>query len=161
LSPDVLNRPNLTVAIQITVEKILFDESGPEPRAIGVEMSKTQTSPKYCVRANREVILSAGAVATPHLLLLSGIGPQEVLSKVGIQAVKDLSQVGKNYYDVSSLSTSGSFYHCLFFLTAAPSIYRLAPSASVANLDIRLISSTRPFERPLRCSNGFCSVRVR
>ena len=108
MSPDVLSRPNLTVAIKTTVEKILFDESGAEPRAIGVEMSKSPKSPKYCVRAIREVILSAGAVATPHLLLLSGIGPQEELSKVGIKAVKDLSQVGKNYYDVSSLSTKGS-----------------------------------------------------
>jgi len=99
LSPNVLSRPNLTVAINTMVEKILFDESGAEPRAIGVEVSKSPKSPKYCVRAMHEVILSAGAVATPHLLLLSGIGPQEELSKVGIKAVKDLSQVGKNYYD--------------------------------------------------------------
>jgi choline dehydrogenase len=85
------------------VEKILFDESGAEPRAIGVEVSKSPTSPKYRVRATREVILSAGTIATPHILLLSGIGPQEELSKVGIKVVKDLPQVGKNYYDVSSL----------------------------------------------------------
>jgi choline dehydrogenase len=99
LSPNVLSRPNLTIAVNTMVEKILFDESGAEPRAIGVEVSKSPKSPKYRVRATREVILSAGAVATPHLLLLSGIGPQEELSKVGIKAVKDLSQVGKNYYD--------------------------------------------------------------
>ncbi|KAN0142076.1 GMC oxidoreductase [Lactarius tabidus] len=99
LPPNVLSRPNLTVAIYTMVEKILFDESGAEPRAIGVEVSKSPTSPKYCVRATREVILSAGTIATPHLLLLSGIGPQEELSKVGIKVVKDLPQVGKNYYD--------------------------------------------------------------
>jgi len=85
--------------VKTMVEKILFDESGAEPRAIGVEVSKSPKSPKFRVRATREVILSAGAVATPHLLLLSGIGPQEELSKVGVKAVKDLSQVGKNYYD--------------------------------------------------------------
>jgi len=102
LSPNVLSRPNLTVAINTMVEKILFDESGAEPRAIGVEVSKSATSPKYRVRATREVILSAGAIATPHLLLLSGIGPQEELSKVDIRVVKDLPQVGKNYYDVRS-----------------------------------------------------------
>jgi choline dehydrogenase len=116
LSPNVLSRPNLTIAVNTMVEKILFDESGAEPRAIGVEVSKSPKSPKYRVRATREVILSAGAVATPHLLLLSGIGPQEELSKVGIKAVKDLSQVGKNYYDVSSFPTRGSslmgFFHC-------------------------------------------------
>ncbi|KAI9451422.1 GMC oxidoreductase [Lactarius psammicola] len=99
LSPNVLSRPNLTIAVNTMVEKILFDESGAEPRAIGVEVSKSPKSPKYRVRATREVILTAGAVGTPHLLLLSGIGPQEELSKVGIKVVKDLSQVGKNYYD--------------------------------------------------------------
>ncbi|KAF8258550.1 GMC oxidoreductase [Lactarius quietus] len=99
LSPNVLSRPNLTVAINTMVEKVLFDQSGAEPRAIGVEVSKSPKSPKYCVAATREVIICAGAVATPHLLLLSGIGPQEELSKVGIETVKDLSQVGKNYYD--------------------------------------------------------------
>ena len=108
LSPDVLSRPNLTIAVDTMVEKILFDESGAEPRAIGVEVSKTPKSLKYRVHATREVILSAGAIATPHLLLLSGIGPQEELSKFGIKSVKDLSQVGKNYYDVSSLPTCGS-----------------------------------------------------
>ena len=102
LSPSVLKRPNLTVAVTTVVEKVLFDESESEPRAIGVELSKSPVSPKYRVKANREVILCGGAVATPHILLVSGIGPQEDLLKVGVQVVKDLPQVGKNYYDVSS-----------------------------------------------------------
>ena len=103
----MLKRPNLTVAVATTVEKVLFDESGSEPRAIGVEVSKSPVSPKYRVKANREVILCGGTVATPHILLVSGIGPQEELSKVGIKVVKNLSQVGKNYYDVSCLSITG------------------------------------------------------
>jgi len=94
-------RPNLTVAVATIVEKVLFDESGSEPRAIGVEVSKSPVSPKYRVKANCEVILCGGAVATPHILLVSGIGPQEELSKVGVKVVKNLPQVGKNYYDVS------------------------------------------------------------
>lgn len=101
LPPGVLSRPNLTVAVATRVEKVLFDESGSEPRAIGVEVSKSPVSPKYRVKANREVILCGGAVATPHILLVSGIGPQEELSNVGVKVVKNLPQVGKNYYDVS------------------------------------------------------------
>lgn len=97
----MIRRPNLTVAVTTIVEKVLFDESGSEPRAIGVEVSKSPVSPKYRVKANREVILCGGAVATPHILLVSGIGPQEELSKVGVKVVKNLPQVGKNYYDVS------------------------------------------------------------
>ncbi|KAH9968390.1 GMC oxidoreductase [Russula compacta] len=99
LPPSVLSRPNLTVAVTNVVEKILFDESGSEPRAVGVEVSKSRTSSKYRVKASREVILCGGTVATPHILLVSGIGPQEELSRVGIKVVKALSQVGKNYYD--------------------------------------------------------------
>jgi choline dehydrogenase len=101
LPPGVIRRSNLTVAVTTIVEKVLFDQSGSEPRAIGVEVSKSPVSPKYCVKANREVVICGGAVATPHILLVSGIGPQEELSKVGVKVVKNLPQVGKNYYDVS------------------------------------------------------------
>jgi choline dehydrogenase len=79
----------------------LFDESGSEPRTIVIEVSKSAASPKYRVKANREVVLCGGAVATPHALLVSGIGPQEELSKAGVKVIKNLPQVGKNYYDVS------------------------------------------------------------
>jgi choline dehydrogenase len=114
LPPSVLRRPNLTVAVTTIVEKVLFDESGSEPRAVGVEVSKSPVSPKYRIKANREVILCGGTVATPHVLLVSGIGPREELSKVGIKVIKDLSQVGKNYYDVSGLPSS-DVLSCLCF----------------------------------------------
>jgi choline dehydrogenase len=113
LSPSVLRRSNLTVAIATTVEKVLFDDSDSEPRAAGVQLSKSPVSPKYGVKANREVILCGGVVATPHILLVSGIGPQEDLSKVGVKVVKDLPQVGKNYYDVSGHLFTGVFLLCL------------------------------------------------
>ena len=108
LPSSVLKRPNLTIAVRTVVEKILFDESGSEPRAIGVEVSKSPVSPKYHIKANREVIICGGAVATPHILLVSGIGPKKVLSEAGIKVVKDLSQVGKNYYDVSCLTSANA-----------------------------------------------------
>jgi hypothetical protein len=57
LSPSVLRRPNLTVAVATTAEKLLFDEPGSEPRALGVEVSKSAASPKYRVKADREVVL--------------------------------------------------------------------------------------------------------
>ncbi|KAI0066058.1 GMC oxidoreductase [Artomyces pyxidatus] len=100
LTPVVLARPNLTVGLHTIIEKILIDEStSDEPRAIGLQLSKSATSPKYRVRATKEVIVCGGTVGTPHLLLLSGLGPKEELEKVGVKVVKDLSQVGKKYYD--------------------------------------------------------------
>ncbi|KAF7799227.1 hypothetical protein EIP86_010459 [Pleurotus ostreatoroseus] len=99
LTADVLSRPNLTVAVSVMTEKILFDSSGSEPRAIGVELSTSPTSTRYCARATREVILCAGAVGSPQLLMLSGVGPAQELQELEIPLVKDLSAVGKNLYD--------------------------------------------------------------
>ena len=101
LTADVLSRPNLTVAVSVMTEKILFDSSSSEPRAIGVELSTSPTSTRYCARATREVILCAGAVGSPQLLMLSGVGPAQELQELEIPLVKDLSAVGKNLYDVN------------------------------------------------------------
>ncbi|KZV65224.1 GMC oxidoreductase [Peniophora sp. CONT] len=100
LTADVLARPNLSVAVNAHVEKVLFKEEGGEPRVIGVQLSPS-SSPgnKYRVRAKREVILSAGAIATPHLLLLSGVGPRSELEAVGVPVVKDLPAVGRHFMD--------------------------------------------------------------
>ena len=133
----MLKRPNLTVALATTVEKVLFDESGSEPHVIGVEVSKSPVSPKYRVKASREVILCGGVIATPHILLVSGIGPQEELSKVGIKVVKDLSQVGKNYYDVSCLRKPLPMFAVL---TLVFSMFHLARSAFAASQATRLTS---------------------
>ncbi|TFK33230.1 GMC oxidoreductase-domain-containing protein, partial [Crucibulum laeve] len=99
LTPDVLARKNLTVAIHATVTRILFDKTDKgEPRAVGVEFAKTATSTRYQARAKKEVIVSGGAVHSPHILMLSGIGPSAHLAERGIPVVKDLP-VGKNLVD--------------------------------------------------------------
>lgn len=80
----VRHRPNLHVAIHAHVTKVHVDSL--HKRAWGVTVihkGKPQT-----IRASKEVILSAGAVNTPQLLMLSGIGPQEHLRQNGIQVVK-------------------------------------------------------------------------
>ena len=60
LTPDVMARPNLTVAIHATVTRILFENqpSSAKPRAIGVEFAQTENGPRYQVKAKKEVILS-------------------------------------------------------------------------------------------------------
>jgi choline dehydrogenase len=70
LTPEVLGRPNLTVAIHAHVTKILFDKpaaSGQEPCAIGVEFAQNKSGPRYRARAAKEVIVCAGAIHSPHV----------------------------------------------------------------------------------------------
>src|SRR6266404_631096 len=105
LSPTVLERPNITVAIHTITEKILFEETPNGSRAIGVQLSKSASSPKYRVKARKEVIVCAGAVGTPHLLQVSGLGPKEDLEKAGVHVVNDLPQVGRKYQDVGIKET--------------------------------------------------------
>ncbi|WP_107676337.1 GMC family oxidoreductase [Agrobacterium sp. LAD9] len=87
-----LKRRNLTVITRAMATKILFEGN----TAVGVEYrhrGKTRT-----VRATRQIVLSLGAINTPHLLMLSGIGPADHLRSVGISPIADLP-VGKNLED--------------------------------------------------------------
>ncbi|GJJ10294.1 hypothetical protein Clacol_004520 [Clathrus columnatus] len=105
LTPEVLKRPNLTVAVNCRVEKLLFDETGPKPRAIGVEFRRTREGPLYRVAGKKEILVCGGAVASPHILLLSGLGPRSELEKKGIKVIKHLPAVGKNFMDHISAGT--------------------------------------------------------
>lgn len=90
----VANRTNLDIVTKSWVTKILIDPH--LMRTTGVEFIKNKR--KYVVRAKKEVILSAGAINSPHLLMLSGVGPAENLKEVGINVIKDL-MVGYNHQD--------------------------------------------------------------
>ncbi|KAK0224315.1 GMC oxidoreductase [Armillaria fumosa] len=106
LTPAVLARPNLTVVTRVMVEKVLFDASASQkPRAIGVELSKSPDGSRFRVRASREVLLCAGAVGTPQILLLSGVGPRDDLQKLGISVIKDHPAVGRHLLDQPSCGT--------------------------------------------------------
>jgi choline dehydrogenase len=91
LDSKTLDRPNLKVLIQTTVTRVLFTSSEFKiHRAVGVELAQSpQDETHFRVVAKREVILCAGAINTPQLLLLSGIGLREQLEKFGIEVVVD------------------------------------------------------------------------
>ena len=91
----------MTVTTNITVEKVLFSESGPT-RVTGVLVSASRAGPQYAVVAGKEVILCAGVFGTPHLLLLSGVGPKSELEALDVKCVQDSPHVGKHLLDVSS-----------------------------------------------------------
>ena len=87
------SRPNLTVITQARARRILFEGK----RAVGVEFLRGGEVQTF--KARRELILGAGAVQSPQLLMLSGIGAGNELSKFGIPVIHDLPGVGKNLQD--------------------------------------------------------------
>jgi choline dehydrogenase-like flavoprotein len=88
----IRRRPNLRVLTGATVERILFDGR----RATGVRVREGEASRDVHAR---ETILSAGALHSPKLLMLSGIGPAAMLSRLGIKIVADSPEMGANLVD--------------------------------------------------------------
>ena len=88
-----LSRPNLTVVTQAMVHKLCFEGQ----RAAGVEV--TLSGQVKQVNANREVLLCAGAINSPQLLQLSGVGPADLLNQRQVPLVQNLPGVGENLQD--------------------------------------------------------------
>ncbi|MDE0111729.1 MAG: choline dehydrogenase [Albidovulum sp.] len=88
------SRPNLKIVTGCHVHRILVEDR----KANGIEYLDNLER-NVSVSADKEVILSAGAVGTPQLLMLSGIGPGEQLRSLGIDVVADLPGVGQNLND--------------------------------------------------------------
>ncbi len=88
-----LKRKNLFTKINITVDKVIFENR----KAIGIEYFEKGS--KKFIGCNREVILSSGAVNSPQILLRSGIGDAKEIKKHGINVTHELKGVGKNLQD--------------------------------------------------------------
>jgi choline dehydrogenase-like flavoprotein len=88
------HRTNLKVQVRAHVERIVFEGR----RAVGVVVLGSDGQRKT-VRASREIVLCSGAINTPQLLMLSGVGPKAELDRLGIPTVADRGQVGSNLQD--------------------------------------------------------------
>ena len=88
-----LGRKNLHTETDVTVDRIEFDGK----KAVGVTFIKGDKS--VTVRANKEVILSAGAINSPQILLRSGVGPADEIKPHGLEMVHELAGVGQNLQD--------------------------------------------------------------
>jgi choline dehydrogenase-like flavoprotein len=89
-----MNRPNLKVRTGVQVTRLLFEGR----RAVGVQ-ARDEDGQTLTLRARREVLLCAGALQSPQLLMLSGIGPAAHLRSMGIPVLHDLPGVGENLQD--------------------------------------------------------------
>ena len=88
-----LSRPNLAVRLNAQALKVEIEKS----RAIGVTVAGAGRA--ETLRADREVIVSCGAIGSPRLMQLSGVGPADALSQAGVAVVRDLPGVGSNLQD--------------------------------------------------------------
>ncbi|MGB7441308.1 MAG: choline dehydrogenase [Coleofasciculaceae cyanobacterium] len=98
-----LNRPNLTIYTNALVTSLLIEND----RAIGVDY--LQDAIRHQVQVRREVILCGGAINSPQLLMLSGIGSADQLQTLGIPVIKNLPGVGQNLQDHL---IAGVIYQC-------------------------------------------------
>lgn len=94
----IRERVNLTIVTHAHVERVLLDGSGDAVRAAGV-VYRTDAGATTEVTAHREVVVCAGAIGSPHILLHSGVGPSDELAGIGISAVVDLPDVGRHLRD--------------------------------------------------------------
>lgn len=95
LHPIMRERDNLEVRTDVRAKQVVFDGR----RAVGVEYLDADGLRTRQVHARREVVLSTGAIDTPKLLMLSGIGPAEHLREVGVDVLVDSPGVGSNLQD--------------------------------------------------------------
>ncbi|ETW75407.1 aryl-alcohol oxidase 11 [Heterobasidion irregulare TC 32-1] len=101
LAPRYVSRHNLDVLIESHVTRIIAADKTSHGSVSfeTVEFAKSSTGKRYRVSAKKEVIMSAGAINTPQLLMLSGLGDPATLKKFGIKALVDLPDVGQNLQD--------------------------------------------------------------
>jgi choline dehydrogenase len=136
----VHNRRNLTVETGAPSHRLLIENG----RCRGVVYERS--SRVVTAHAAREVVLSAGAIGSPHLLLLSGIGPADELKRLGIAVHADLPGVGKNLHD-----------HLLTFVIHEASREIPAPKANILEAHLFAKSDPRlvvPDHQPLFMCNA-------
>ncbi|GKT95815.1 GMC oxidoreductase [Colletotrichum tofieldiae] len=93
--PVAETRKNLNLLVKHYASKIVFENK----KAIGVNIISRDTNTTTLVKAKKEVVLAAGGVQTPRILLQSGVGPASLLESLDIDVVADLPGVGANYQD--------------------------------------------------------------
>lgn len=116
----IAQRTNLKILTKTTAQRIIFDK---KQAATGVEIMDGATNKTYIVNAKKEVVLAAGAIQTPKLLQLSGVGPKSVLKAAGIKVEVELDAVGSNFQDHP--------YATVIFNTT--SVHSPAPNSLTAN----------------------------
>jgi choline dehydrogenase len=137
----VLSRPNVTVLVNTHVDRLTFSGT----KVTGVEISTPGGVKK--ISANTEVIVSAGGINTPKLLMLSGIGDEAQLRQHGIKTVVNAKEVGRNFQD--HILHGGCIWepkeHIPHRNSAANAAGFLKSQASLASPDLNIVQIELPY----------------
>ncbi|KAJ7149769.1 aryl-alcohol oxidase [Mycena crocata] len=137
LGPSFISRPNLHVLVNSRVTRIIktgVDQGKPAFRA--VEFTQTDTGRRTTVNATLEVILSAGAIGTPQILQLSGIGDAKDLSALGIKTIVNNPSVGRNLSDHPLMTN-------LWYVNSTGTFDNIIRNATVATEDVAVWQQTQ------------------
>ena len=132
---EARHRLNLTVKAGCHVKRILFEGS----RAVGLEV---ESGGQTFTVEGEDIVLSAGAVGSPHLMLLSGVGPEAQLAEQGIPLVHDLPGVGRNLKD----------HPKIYIIWAIPDNYPPQSRAAPGGTALRLTAPGSEFRNDLSIS---------
>jgi|LakMenEpi03Aug12_release.lakeMendotaPanAssembly.Ray.scaffolds.fasta_scaffold1248238_2 glucose dehydrogenase (acceptor) len=113
----IRNRQNLHISKNSRVLKVVID---PDTK-VATEVQFEKGGKIYLVKAKKEIILSAGSIATPQILMLSGVGPAAHLTEKGITPILDQPYVGENLHDhvgiIGMVFLIGRNLHCIKLFT--------------------------------------------
>ncbi|KAL0917847.1 hypothetical protein M5K25_012947 [Dendrobium thyrsiflorum] len=148
---------NLNVLLHATVLRILFNIRGSKPRAVGVLFKDENGKQHRAIlngRRQSEVILSSGALGSPQLLLLSGIGPKQDLEKLGIPVILNNWHVGKGMSDNPMNS--------IFIPTKKPVEQSLIQSVGITKMGsfIEASSGFGQSSDSIHCHHGIMSAEI-
>ncbi|CAN6463044.1 unnamed protein product [Victoria cruziana] len=147
---------NVDVILRATVQKVLFRShigKKKKPRAVGV-VFRDEEGREYRVRAKGEVIVSAGAIGSPQLLMLSGIGPERELKKWKIPMVLKQEQVGQGMSD--------NPMNAIYIPTKRPVVQSLIQTVGITKLGsfIEASSGFGGKEDSIHCHHGILSAEI-
>ncbi|KAK2614290.1 hypothetical protein N8I77_001134 [Diaporthe amygdali] len=164
----VIDRLNLHIATEQMVTRVLLEEvDNPNPgigepsfsqlqKAVGVEFARSQSSLKTNVTCSREIILAAGAIFSPTLLQISGIGPEDVLRSLNIPVRANVPGVGANFQDHGMLHPVYSYTNVS--LITARTVEASSASYAAAQNEYET-NRTGPLTAPMISTIAFPAMR--
>ncbi|MCH7733862.1 MAG: GMC family oxidoreductase N-terminal domain-containing protein [Chloroflexi bacterium] len=141
---EARDRPNLTISADSFVRRLVFEGN----RAIGVEIER---GGEVVIEFGDEIVLSAGAIGSPHILMHSGVGPAARIEAAGVDVVHDLPGIGRNLRDHPMIFATWDFADRSWIEREGPTIQLAlrytAPGSDLRNDMIVFMVSWTPKER--------------